>query len=200
MHVLLCAPQCVTLVAPPSLPVGATTTTPFVHAAAQKQAMRRGFNFLQGWTLLLEGFTPKQRRHLVSGNEDLSAASVQRVLVPEGWDETADAESSSSAGLPTVECLHQVLRRFEAHDKRAAERQHGGSRPPSLLRRFVQFATGRGAITQGMAITVQRLESVGGFPEASTCTAVLRLPDCRDVELLHSRLHTAISADGAMAD
>ena len=144
--------------------------------------MRRGFCFLQGWTLLLEGFTAKQRRVLVSGVEDFGAEAVQRILVPKGWDQSA-ADGSGSPS--TIDCLHTVLRRFEAEDKGTANQHRGGSRPFSLLRRFVQFATGKQAITQGMAITVRRHERRGScayLPEASTCVSELRLPDCGNVE------------------
>ena len=77
----------------------------------------------------------------------------------------------------------------------------GGSRPSSLLRQFVRFATGRNAITQNMTITLRRHgDTRGGFPEASTCVSELRMPDYRDADLLYQRLRLAICSHGAMAD
>ncbi len=162
------------------------------------QAMRRGFKFLQGWSMLLEGFTPQQRRVLVSGMEDFGADAVVRILVFEGWE---DVKAEGGAGAPTtIDCLHQALHRFEAEDKRTADRQTGGSRPSSLLRRFVRFATGRNAITQNMTITLRRHGDKLAFPEASTCVSELRMPDYRDAKLLYQRLRLAICSRGAMAD
>ena len=160
--------------------------------------MRRGFKFLQGWSLLHVGFTPQQRRVLVSGMEDFGADAVVRILVLDAGWEDAGARAGTA---PTVECLHKVLRRFEDEDKDTAVQQAGGSRPVSLLRRFVQFATGRSAITQNMTITLRRHgDDTSSFPEASTCVSELRMPDYRDAELLYERLKTAICSRGDMAD
>ena len=172
-----------------------------VSVAVFLQAMRRGFKFLQGWSMLLEGFTPQQRRVLVSGVQDFGADAVAQILVFEGWEAAGVTYAAGGAESPsTVDCLHEALRRFEAEDKSTADRHSGGSRPFSLLRRFVQFATGRSAITQSMTITLRRHGDTGGFPEASTCVSELRMPDYQDAQLLYERLRIAVVSRGAMVD
>lgn len=158
------------------------------HRRAQLEAMQRGFNFLPGWSLLLEVFSAKERRQLVSGIEHILAADVCVVLSPIGafnvsggeasgcsqsstsilehhqlQSPSADNNCSSSPGEckfnhPVVACLVSALNRFEAEDKATAASCTSLGTPPSLLRSFLQFVTGQTAITTSTCIQVAPLE------------------------------------------